>query len=129
MFDDIIRYIKNRTSDGYRRCKYNKKWNKFGTMMSPINIHSTSHHRKNNVRLTSVELDKLFTAVTKRLTDEKLIMHRWDYEYLTPNSINYTLSIQFDIEVPPIETIEEATVNSPSNSPKKNEYDFKCGSC
>lgn len=132
MFYDIIMYLKNRTSDGYRRCKYNKKWYEFGTMMSPIHIRSTSHHQ-NNVMLTSVELDKLFAAVTKRLNNEKLIVHEWEYKYITSNNVNYTLFIQFELEVPPVEKQSEnqqdTVIDSPSHSPDKHEYDFKCGSC
>jgi len=128
LFDDIIRFIKHRSNDGYRRCKYIKKWYEFGTMMSPIHILSTNNHQ-NNIMLTSVELDKLFAAVTKRLNNEKLIVHEWEYKYITSNNVNYTLFIQFELEVPPVETTHEPNIGSPSHSPDKHEYDFKCGSC
>jgi len=128
LYNDIIRYLKRRTEAGFRVCKYNKNWTEFGTMMSPVHIGYVGV-TQNSKMLPVSELDKLFNTVSEKITAEKLIVHEWEYKYITSNNVNYTLSIQFDLEVPPIETIEEATVNSPFHSPEKNEYDFKCGSC
>jgi hypothetical protein len=128
LFDDIIKYLKNRTTYGYRNSLYNKKWYEHGTIMSPVHIGYTGH-KQNSVMVSNVELNKLFEAVDKKLEDEKIIVVNWAYEYITSNNVNYTLSIQFNLEVPPLETIEESTPNSPSHSPDKHEYDFKCVSC
>jgi hypothetical protein len=128
LYNDIITLLKHRTEAGLRVCQYNKRWSEFGTMMSPVHI-GYYGVTQNSMMLPESELNRLFNTVDEKLTAEKLIIHEWKYKYITPNNVDYTLSIHFNLEVPPIETIEESTHNSPSHSPDKHEYDFKCGSC
>jgi len=129
LYNNIIAYLKHRTADGFRVCKYNYIWREFGSIMSPIHIGYQSG-TQNSVLLPDTELQKLICIIRQKLLDEQIIVGRCEAQYVTTNNVNYTMRFEIDLEVPdPMISQEQNSPCEKITTPEPPEFDFKCASC